>query len=191
MYQEVIELFSQFTHLSERDKEIIEEVFTSKSLKKDEYFLKEGDYNRKAAILTKGLVRYFVIRNGEESTLEFTKEKEFITDFPSFAQRGISKQYIQAVEDCELLEVSYDGIQRMYDELSNGNLIGRKILEQRYIISLNQLMSIYMHNPEQRYQQFIEQYKDIAQRIPQYLIASFVGIKPQSLSRIRSRMARK
>lgn len=191
MYSEVTNLFKQFSALTQRDEDIIREIFTPKSLKKNEYFLREGQHNQKAAFVCKGLVRYYVIKGDEESTLEFTKENEFVADFPSFAQQGKSNQYIQAVEDCELLVASYDGIQRIYNELTNGHLIGRKVIEHRFIIMMNQLLSIYMHNPEQRYQHFIDQYSDIAQRIPQYLIASYVGIKPPSLSRIRSRIAKK
>lgn len=191
MYTEIKNVFNQFHELSSNDELILQEIFTPKKLKKKEHFLREGQRNDKAAFIRKGLLRYYVIKDDDESTLEFSKELEFVADFPSFAQRGTSNQYIQAVEDCELLVTNYDGIQRIYNEITNGNLIGRKVMEHRFIIMMNQLLSIYMHNSEQRYQHFVENYSDIVQRIPQYLIASYVGIKPQSLSRIRSRIAKK
>lgn len=188
MYTELIKVFSQFTKLTDQDRLILREIFKPKTLKKNQYFLMEGQKNDKAAFIRKGLMRYYVIKNDEDSTLEFSQESEFVADFPSFAQRGNSTQYIQAVEDCELLVASYDGVQRVYNEISNGNLIGRLVMEHRFVIMMNQLLSIYMHNPEERYKHFIESYGSIAQRIPQYLIASYIGIKPQSLSRIRNRM---
>lgn len=191
MFTELFKIFNQITKLEPKDEQILREIFSLKDLKKNEYFLREGEWNNKAAFILSGLVRYYVIKNDEESTLEFTQELQFIADFPSFAERGKSNQYIQAVEDCQLLVADYDGIQRIYNEIKDGNLIGRRIIEQRFIVMMNQLLSIYMHNPEQRYSHFVEQYTDIAQRIPQYLIASYVGIKPQSLSRIRNRMTRK
>ena len=190
MYTSLIEVFSQFTELTDQDILLLKEIFKPKTLKKNEFFLMEGQMNDKAAFIQKGLMRYYVIKNDEESTLEFSQELEFVADFPSFAQRGISAQYIQAVEDCQLLVTNYEGIQRVYNEITNGNRIGRMVMEHRFVIMVNQLLSIYMHNPEQRYKHFIENYSSIAQRIPQYLIASYIGIKPQSLSRIRNRMTK-
>lgn len=188
MYNEIISVFKQFTELTAHDKDIIQEIFKPKILKKNDYFLKEGQLNNKAAFIRKGLVRYYVIKNEEESTLEFTKESEFVADFPSFSQRGYSVQYIQALEDCELLVANYVGIQRIYNEISNGNLIGRLVMEDRIVLMMNQILSIYKYNPEKRYEHFIKNYSCIAERIPQYLIASYIGIKPQSLSRIRNKM---
>jgi len=191
MYTELIQVFNQIVKIPERDEGLLREIFTPKVLKKKEFFLQEGQINDKAAFINKGLVRYFVIKNDEESTLEFSQELEFIADFPSFDNRGSSVQYIQAVEDCELLVTNYTGIQRIYNEFENGNLIGRKVMEHRFKVMMTQLLSIYMHNPEQRYQYFIDKYSNIAQRIPQYLIASYVGVKPPSLSRIRKRISKK
>lgn len=190
MYSELIQTFNAITQLTEQDELLLRGIFKPQLLKKKEYFLQEGQKNDKAAFIRKGLVRYFVIKNDEESTLEFTQELEFVADHPSFTQRGLGNQYIQAIEDCELLVTNYEGIQRIYNELSNGNLVGRKVLEHRFNIMMRQLLSIYMHTPEQRYNHFMDNYSHIAQRIPQYLIASYVGIKPQSLSRIRSNMAK-
>ena len=191
MYSELIQVFNHIAEVSTEDEQILKEIFKPKLLKKKEFFLYEGQRNDKAAFIRKGLVRYYVIKNDEESTLEFTDEFEFIADFPSFANQGLSMQYIQAIEDCELLVTNYEGIQRIYNEIKNGNLIGRKIMEHRFSIMMKQLLSIYMHTSEQRYLHFVEKYNNIAQRIPQYLIASYVGIKPQSLSRIRNKIAKK
>jgi len=190
MHSELLQVINQMTKLSEEGEDLFREVFKPKTLKKKEYFLEPGQKNDKAAFIKKGLVRYFVIKNEEESTLEFTEELEFVADYPSFISRNLSTQYIQAIEDCELLVTNYDGLQRIYNELDNGNLIGRMVLEHRFSRMMTQIFSIYMHTPKQRYKYFIENYGDIAQRIPQYLIASYVGIQPQSLSRIRNNIAK-
>jgi len=191
MYTELISVFTTYTELTEQDVQLLKDIFEPKILKKNEYFIIEGEQNDKAGFIRKGLIRYYVLKNDEHATLDFSQELEFIADFPSFVQKGKSKQFIQAVEDCELLVTNYDGIQRIYKEFSNGNLIGRLVLEHRFVIMMNQLLSIYMHNPEDRYKNFIENYSSITQRIPQYMIASYIGIKPESLSRIRKRMSKK
>jgi len=190
MIFELVQLFNQISEISEDEEQVLKEIFRPVFLRKKEFFLREGVQNNKAAFVRKGLLRYYVSKNHEESTLEFTSELEFVADFPSFADRTKSVQNIQAVEDCELLVTDYDGIQRIYNDLKNGNLIGRKVMEHRFSIMMNQLLSIYMHTPEQRYRHFIENYGTISQRIPQYLIASYVGIKPESLSRIRKRITK-
>lgn len=189
MHTELLNVINDISKLSPKGELLFREIFKPVTLKKKEYLLRAGQRNSKAYFINKGLVRYFVTKNDDESTLEFTGENEFVTDHPSFINRGISIQSIQAIEDCELLVCTYDNLQRMYNELENGNLIGRMVYEHRFEIMTTQIFSIYMHNTEERYKYFMERYRDIAQRIPQYLIASYVGVKPESLSRIRKKIA--
>jgi CRP-like cAMP-binding protein len=189
MHSDLLKLFNYFTILDSEEEELFRQLFKPAVLKKNEFFLKSGDFNNKIAFIKKGLVRYFVLKEGEEATLEFTKEGEFIAEYQSFINRQESTQTIQAIEDCELLTVSYDGLQQIYNSTKSGNLLGRMVVEHRFNVMINQLLSIYRHSPEERYTYFLENYSDISQRIPQYLIASYVGIKPQSLSRIRKRIS--
>ena len=100
-----------------------------------------------------------------------------------------SNKNIQALEDTTLYIVSRDGLQQIYKELQEGERLGRLAIEQVFVTVLRQLSSFYKDAPEIRYQRFLETFSDISQRVPQYYIASYVGIKPQSLSRIRKRMA--
>ncbi len=84
----------------------------------------------------------------------------------------------------------FNATQDIFTNTQFGNLIGRIIIEHRFDVMVNQLLSIYMQNQEERYKHFVANYSDLTQRIPQYLIASYVGIQPQSLSRIRKRFAK-
>ena len=85
--------------------------------------------------------------------------------------------------------ISFDDLQRFYREVEYGERFGRLGIEQVFINVINQVGSMYTNSPDIRYQKFITDFSDITQRIPQYYIASFVGIKPQSLSRIRKRIS--
>lgn len=189
MHSDLIHLFKQIAYLSEADIELIKASFKPHFLGKGEYFLKAGDTNQYIGYLRKGLVRYFVDKNETEATFEFTKEGEFIADYQSFNSHTPSIQNIQAIEDCELLLINYPDVQYIFNHTQQGNLLGRIIVEHRFDVMVNQLLSIYMQNPEERYKRFVANYTSLAQRIPQYLIASYVGIQPQSLSRMRKRFA--
>lgn len=190
MYSKLLELINQITDLEEKEVELIKNSFKFLQLTKGEFFLEAGKINKHVGFLHKGLVRYFVYKDEEESTFEFTKEGEFIADYQSFNNKTESVQNIQAIEDCEILIINYDNVQTIFNSTKKGNLIGRRIIEHRFDIMVNQLLAIYMQNHEDRYQNFIKHYSDLSQRIPQYLIASYVGVKPESLSRIRRRFTK-
>ena len=190
MHSNLLKLLQRIVDLDKEEEELIKSNFKPLSLSKHDYFLKAGEVNKYIGFLEKGLVRYFVYKDDEESTFEFTKEGEFIADYQSFNNKTISVQNIEAIEDCELLIIDYPSVQNIFKSTKNGNLIGRLIIEHRFDVMVNQLLAIYMQNHEERYKRFVSQYSDLTQRIPQYLIASFVGVKAPSLSRIRRRFTR-
>lgn len=187
MYDNLIHFFNAIAPLNETETALIRASFKPFKLAKGDYFLQSGEINKHIGFIQKGLVRYYVSKNDEEATFEFTKEGDFIADYQSFTAHTPSTQNIQAIEDCELLIINHDDVQHIFNHTKNGNLLGRLVVEHRFEVMVRQLLSIYMHNPEERYKQFMKTYASLAQRIPQYLIASYVGIKPQSLSRMRKR----
>lgn len=187
-YDSLFAILNNIVRLDAEEELLFKKAFKPLLLKKNDYFLQSSEVNTKLGFLSKGLIRYFVYKNDEESTLEFTKEGEFVADFGSFISKEPSIQNIQALEDCEFLTIDYDELQKLYICSKNANLLGRIIVEHRFIIMVNQLLTVHRFTPEDRYRFFLKQYKDLTQRIPQYLIASYVGVKPQSLSRIRKRI---
>ena len=187
MHAELLKLFHSVVPLSKEETELIKACFKPFSLGKGEYFLKAGEVCKHLGFIKHGLVRYYVYKNEEEATFEFTREGEFIADYQSFSKNTVTLQNIQAIEDCELLIIDFKDVQSIFNNTKNGNLLGRLIIEHRFDVMVNQLLSIYMHSQEERYVRFIKHYSDLTQRIPLYLIASYVGVKPQSLSRIRKR----
>lgn len=187
MYEELFTVFRSIAILEKEEEEILKSSFKPLKLSKGDFFLRSGEINRTIGFLRRGLIRYFVYKNDEESTFEFTQEGEFVADYQSFNSQTSSIQNIQAIEDCEFLIIDHPSVQHIFNNTKHGNLIGRLILEHRFDVMVNQLLSIYMHNQEERYRMFVNKYFNLTQRIPQYLIASYVGVKPESLSRIRKR----
>jgi len=189
MHSNLLTSLGRIVELEKNEIELIKSSFKPMSLSKGAFFLKSGEINKFVAFLNKGLVRYFVYKDDEESTFEFTKEGEFVADYQSFHNKTPSDQNIQAIENCSLLVIDYPSVQNIFNTTKNGNLIGRLIIEHRFDVMVNQLLAIYMQSHEERYKSFVSMYSDLTQRIPQYLIASYVGVQPQSLSRIRKRFA--
>lgn len=183
-----INAINQIKTLEKEEEILFRECFNVISLKKNDYFLQSTEVCNRIGYLYKGLVRYYVFKNNEESTFEFTKEGEFVGDFESFICLKPSLQNIQALEDCIILTIDYQSLQNLYQKSNSANFIGRIFIEQRFVTMVNQLVTMNRFSPEEKYLYFLKNYKDIIQRVPQYLIASYVGVKPQSLSRIRKRI---
>lgn len=190
IYTALLKIFNSIVPLKKEEEELIKSSFKPFKLAKGDYFLKYGEINKHIGFINKGLVRYFIHKNDDEATFEFTKEGDFIADYQSFSQIKATIQNIQAIEDCELLVIDFNATQDIFTNTQFGNLIGRIIIEHRFDVMVSQLLSIYMQNQEERYKHFVANYSELTQRIPQYLIASYVGIQPQSLSRIRKRFAK-
>lgn len=189
MHKSLFEVFEQLIVLSDQERQIITEIFKPLELKKGAFFSEMGKLNKRVGFLVEGLVYYYVLKGEDESITDFTKEGEFVSEYHTFINQTTATQSIKAVEDCKFLVMDYNAIQRLYNEIKEGNKFGRLVLEHRFGIVVNQLLSLYIHSPEERYLFFLRNYPDLAQRVPHYLIAAFIGVKPQSLSRIRKRLA--
>ncbi|OOQ61906.1 Crp/Fnr family transcriptional regulator [Mucilaginibacter pedocola] len=175
--------------LNAEDEALLGTLFKPLHLKAGEYFLEEGQLCRYVGLIEEGLVRYYMNDNGNQKTLYFSREGEFVSNYQSFLPRTASDMSIQAIEDTHLQVIRQTDLQRMYAELTEGEKLGRVAIEDVFLSSMQQLKSFYKDSPAERYKQFLHSYAGLAQRIPQYYIASYVGIKPQSLSRIRKRLA--
>jgi CRP-like cAMP-binding protein len=181
----------QHIPLSPDEELVVRSLFRESNLQKGEHLLEVGSICRNIFFIERGLVRYYCTINGEEKTSYFNKEGEFVCDYASFLPQIPSATNIQALERCRVYAISHANIQLFYNKVAHGERFGRLALEEVFVNVISQVSSLYNDPPELRYSTFLSKYPDIAQRIPQYHIASYVGIKPQSLSRIRKRMDKK
>lgn len=186
---QLIATLKNLIKISTEEEVIITGLFKPLTLKSGEYFLEEGKLCRYVGFIERGLVRYHMNDNGIEKTLYFNKEGDFVSNYQSFLPREVSDTSIQAIEDTDLQVINFDDLQQLYSKIGEGEKLGRVAIENIFVSSLQHLKSFYRDAPAERYQQFLRSYPDLAQRIPQYHIASYVGIKPQSLSRIRKRLS--
>lgn len=182
------QVFSSFIKLRAGEKELIRSLFDEVKFHKGNLFLRAGDVCNKLGFVCKGIFRYYIDQDGEDKTYNFGTEGDFICNYESLIRQVPSPKNIQAIEDAEVLIISHKNLQRFYNEVADGNLFGRMNMEQVYVETVRQLISQYTETAEHRYLKFIADHRDLNQRISQYYVASYVGVKPQSLSRIRKRL---
>ncbi|MDJ1503636.1 Crp/Fnr family transcriptional regulator [Xanthocytophaga agilis] len=185
----LLKTIQQYIPLSLEDEAIISTLFRKQKLRKGEHLLEAGHVCKNIFFIDQGLVRYYASIDGEEKTVYFNKEGEFVCDYASFLPQQPSLTNIQALEASTIYTISHANMEVFYAQVKQGERFGRLAIGEVYVDAIKQISSLYNDPPELRYQTFFERFPDIAQRIPQYYIASYVGIKPQSLSRIRKRLA--
>lgn len=189
MIEQLITGIKYFIRLNADETDCLKKLFKERYIKKGDFFLEEGQVCKYAGFISKGIMRYFINHEGEDRTYAFGQENNFVCNYESFIPKTPSSKNIQALEDCEILQISYDDLQTLYRDIRDGEKLGRIVIEQVFIQTLQDLSSFYTDTPEYRYEKFIGQHPDLQQRISQYHIASYVGVKPQSLSRIRKRIS--
>lgn len=189
MHDSLLVAIRRFITLAPAEEALLRQWFVPEVVPKGGFFLQPGEVSRKIGFVRQGVLHYFQGGDGQDMTYYFGREQEFIGDYASFLSAQPATHGIQALEEAQLLTISAGNLQRFYREVREGERLGRLVAEALFVDVLRQLTSFYEDSPAQRYARFVATYPDLQQRIPQYYIASYVGVKPQSLSRIRGRAA--
>jgi CRP-like cAMP-binding protein len=158
-------------------------------LNKYDYFIKTGDIPDKMAFIAKGIFRVFYItEKGDEKILVFREEGRMLSAFSAFLENKESWFNIQALEESDLLYISFLDYKKHLNEDPCWQIINSKYVEMIFIEKEKRESEFLSDNPETRYIKFIQKYPGIEKRIRQYHIASYLGITPVALSRIRKRI---
>lgn len=161
-------------------------------LAKNEYFLMAGDVPEYIGFVRYGLLRLFYITiDGVEANKHFCLENTIASSYGAFLQRDESKFYIQALEDTKLLAVDYQTHQYLLNGHICWQILARKLAEMLFILKEKREWEFLLSDARERYVQFLKDYPDLERRLSQYHIASYLGITPESLSRIRSGLKQK
>ena len=156
-------------------------------ISKGDYLLRSGQICNNFYFVNKGLLRGFITEEKKEITTWFALENELVTALNCFITRTATLENIRAIEDCELLVMSYDDLDKLYLKYPSFNIVGRKIAELYYYLSENRGYIMRLHDAEKKYQLFLKSYSHIANRIKLIYIASFLGITIETLSRVRAK----
>jgi CRP/FNR family transcriptional regulator, anaerobic regulatory protein len=179
---------SQFITFSEEEWQMHQALLTRRFLKKGEFLLKAGEVCDHITFINKGLFRTYMIINDDEVTSNFAFGGNYITEYTSFVSRQPSIDNIVAMEDAEILQMSYKDLQIAYDKAPVWQKFGRLMAEYVLTFISSRNKSLLFNTPEERYLKLMKERPKVIERIPQHYIASYLGVKPESLSRIRKRL---
>ena len=158
-----------------------------RNIPKGRYLLRNGEVCHSIYFIKKGLLRGFIKEEHKEITTWFASENEMAAAINSFIKQVATRENIQAVENTELLAISFDDLNKTYLKYPSFNIVGRKIAELHYTYSENRAYITRLHDAEKKYALFLEFYAHLANRIQLTYIASFLGITIETLSRVRSK----
>ena len=168
----------------------LESTLTIQHLKKGEFLIREGEICKQVSFLNSGFLRFFYLSpEGKEINTGFVGKHEYASEYSSFLTQSPSSMNIEALEDTDLVNLSYNAMQKGYGAFSFFERFGRKIAERLFISLSNANTRLLTLTPEQRYRWVVENQPAILQIVPQYMIASYIGISAEHLSRLRKKMA--
>ncbi|HRO43775.1 MAG TPA: Crp/Fnr family transcriptional regulator [Flavipsychrobacter sp.] len=192
MYDIFFQKFNEKVSLTAEEEDFIKQYLTPKKLRKRQYLLQEGDVCKHICLVEKGALKaYLIDEKGNESITAFALEGWTISDLSSFFKQLPATLNIDALEDCELVLISKAAHEELLQKMPKYETYMRLLITDAYV-ALQQRMTYVLHLPlEERYKAFTQMCQSIYQRVPQHMIASFMGLSPETLSRVRSRISNK
>lgn len=162
------------------------------SVKKGEMLLRQGEICKYSFYVKKGLLKYYAIDdNGKVHVLQFAPEQWFVADRESYFFNQASSYFIDAMEDSEVLQFSYTDFCTLSDVDTDFAQFNDRLLHRHIAQLQNRILLLLSATVEERYQHFIKTYPELLLRVPQHLVASYLGVTPEGLSRVRKELARK
>jgi CRP-like cAMP-binding protein len=190
MFELLFQKFDEKIQLTEEEKLLSKSFFIPKKLRKKQYLLQEGDVCKYVAFVENGILRQYTVDDkGNEHILQFAFEGWWMADQYSFLTGEPSIYNIDALEDCELLLLTKQAEEQLLDKLPKFERFFRLLLQNNLIATLRRLESSLSGTAEEKYNRLIQSCPTLAERIPQHMLASFLGITPETVSRIRKQMS--
>ena len=181
---------ASITPLNEEDFAYFKTLFVVKKLRKRQYFLQEGDVCKYQAFVVKGLLRsYTVDEKGSEHILQFASEGWWMADLSSYLTNEPSFLNIDALEDVELLLLTKPSWEQAMKKIPALEHYFRIIIQNHLVATQKRLLQSLAETAEEKYNRFLATYPECVQRVPQHMVASYIGVSRETLSRIRKQVA--
>lgn len=185
----LIELIGHYIPGADNVLEKVASHIKERKVLKNDFVLQADGVCRKVCFISKGAcIMFRRDKDGKEEVTEFQFEGALTGDYVSFIRQEPSEHYIRALEDTLIEEINYDELHHLYRTMPLLERAGRILSEQIYCKVITRMTSYQNDSPEVRYQQLLDENPMLFQRVPQYLIASFLGVTPVGLSKIRKRL---
>lgn len=190
MFELLLQSIEEKISISKEEFDFCKTLFIPKKLRKKQYLLQEGDVCRYTAFVEKGMLRTFTVdEKGNEPILQFSMEGWWIADLYSFLTEEPSIYNVEALEECELLLITKENWEVLLAKVPAFERYFRLLIQNNLIATQRRLMSSLSESAEEKYTKLINNFPGCIQRVPQHMIASYLGITPETLSRIRAQMA--
>jgi len=189
MYEVITKSLRELVDFSDEELFLFMRSLKPMSLKKHDLFLQPGKVCRSMVIVQKGALRYYSGSERGDQTIGFAFEGDWLGDYESFLLQTPSADYIEALENCELFLISNTDMQALYQHSQRFEKFGRLIAERLFINTMKSKRDHMVQSAKSRYLELIRLNPHIIDRLPQHLIASYLGIQPQSLSRIKAKLS--
>lgn len=187
----LINYFLKLAPLSPAEQKAITDSMLVKRYKKDEYILKEGQSNRDTFLVLEGLVRQYKMSDNNDVTINFYSNEQWIISLSDFEESPIAQHNLLCMEDTVVVVGNEARAQGLFKQFPGFEKISRQIMETVFREQQNFMNTFLTDKPEQRYLKLLKSRPDIFQKVPQYHIATYIGVKPESLSRIRKKISSK
>ena len=192
MYEVFRQYINSKTTITDEEFSLIQSLGTLKKLQKKQFLLHEGMVWKYNAFVCKGCLRtYRIDDKGNEHILQFSIENWWTGDRERLITGNPAQSNIEALEDSVILLFTQEQFLRICKEIPNFNAMVINILEKSFIAAQNRIHASISYSTEEKYQSFLNSYPNIANRIPQHMIASYLGVTPETLSRLRTQAAKK
>ncbi len=188
MENKLVQYFSKISNLSDEEAKAIADGMHLKTFKKGTILLKEGQISMDSYFILEGCIREYLLVDGEEKTTNFFTEEQWVISLNNFTSKGLPIHYLVCAEDTVLNVGNEKEAQEIFKQFPRFETISRAVMETVFNEQRKILTSYLTDSPEERYLKLLKSRPDLFQRVPQYQLASYIGIKPESLSRIRKRI---
>ena len=186
--ENIFDILNQFATISEDAKVELLKIISIKKIEKGSIVLHQGNICRNLYFIKSGFVRGFYNQDGKEITSWFAFENEPFTSMYSFVSQKSSLENLEILEDSVLYDISYENLQLLFKKYSEFNLIGRLLIEKYYIELEERTISLQFQSAKERYQNIIDNQPQLLQKASLGMIASYLGISQETLSRIRNKI---
>lgn len=190
MFELLLQKIKEHVVITDEEFDFCKTLFIPKKLRKRQYLLQEGDVNKYTSFVEKGMLRtYSVDEKGNEPILQFSFEGWWVADLYSFLTNEPSKYNIEAMEDCELLLITKPSWDIMLDKVPALERYFRILIQNSLIATQQRLMGSITETAQEKYTKLINNFPGCLHRVPQHMIASYLGITRETLSRVRAQIA--